>query len=74
MGQKANVAFLLFSILFLLVITGPTLVATTRHEEELCSNFAILEFVLFSENTNFYYKLDKVHFFLNAFISSDTLL
>lgn len=30
--------------------------------------------MLFSENTNFYYKLDKAHFFLNAFISPDILI
>lgn len=67
MGQKAHVAFLLFLIFFLLVITGPALVATTRHEEELYSNSAILDyfvkFILFSENSNFYYKLGKAHFF-----------
>lgn len=43
MGQKAHVVFLLFLIFFLLVITGPTLVATTRHEEELYLNSAILD-------------------------------
>lgn len=42
MGQKAHVAFLLFLIFFLVVITGPILVATTRHEEELCMNLTVI--------------------------------
>lgn len=60
MGQKAHLAFSLFLIFFLPVITGPIVVATARHEEELCSNFAIsdsfVKFMLFSENVKFHYK------------------
>lgn len=53
--------------------------AAVRHEEDLCLNFAMLvlfvKFMLFSENTILYYKkLDKVHFFLNAFISPDIFI
>lgn len=74
MGQKAHLGFLLFLIFFLLVITGPTVLETTRREEELFSNSAILDqfvkFMPFSENTNIYYKLDKAPFFLNTFNQS----
>lgn len=43
MGQKTHLGILLVLIFFLLVITGPTPVARTRHEEKLCLNFAILD-------------------------------